>query len=320
MMMKAVSMSAVALLLAACGSQETPAAEEQVAEAQPGADLPDTPGDGPYPAMMEVDPLLPDYVVYRPEDLAAVGKGKLGVFVWGNGGCVDDASSSRQHLAEIASYGYLVIAPGKWRSGPNARDPQVPPRVPDENGKFPPTPTEASALSHALDWALEENTREGSRYAGLIDEKALAAGGYSCGGVQALKIAGDPRLDTVVVQNSGILTDPETRIPGMDLEKSALEKLHTPVIYLQGGKEDIAYDNGMDDFQRITNVPAVMVNIPTGHAGTYDEPMGGKAARIVVDWLDWQLRGSEKARATFMGEDCGLCTDPEATIERKNMS
>jgi hypothetical protein len=28
--------------------------------------VPDTPGDGPYPAVMELDPGLPDHVIYRP--------------------------------------------------------------------------------------------------------------------------------------------------------------------------------------------------------------------------------------------------------------
>ena len=63
-------------------------------------------------------------------------------------------------------------------------------------------------------------------------------------------------------------------------------------------------------------MPVVLVNIPTGHGGTYNEPMGGKGARIVTDWLQWQLRHDAKAQQAFIGEDCGLCRDPDATIER----
>ena len=54
--------------------------------------IPDMPGDGPYPAMMEVDSGLPDHVIYRPADLSGLGGKKLGVFVWGNGACADDAT------------------------------------------------------------------------------------------------------------------------------------------------------------------------------------------------------------------------------------
>jgi dienelactone hydrolase len=280
--------------------------------------LPDTPGDGPYPALMEVDPTLGDYVVYRPADLSPFRPGGLGVFVWGNGACVDDGASSRQHLAEIASHGYLVIAPGKWRSGPNAKAPHTPQRPPNADGTIPTPPTAAADLRTALHWALDENARADSHYAGLIDENAVAVGGFSCGGIQALEIAADPRIRTVVIQNSGIFNDGKG-IGGMNLTKDALKALHTPVLYLLGGPTDIAYANGTDDFARIGQVPVVLVNIPTGHGGTYNEPMGGKGARIVTDWLQWQLRHDAKAQQAFIGEDCGLCRDPDATIERKNL-
>jgi hypothetical protein len=310
--------AAAILSLAACAAGNgTPPGAQAAMDAFDK--MPDTPGDGPYPALMEVDPALPGYVIYRPAQLGPLAGGRLGVFVWGNGGCVDDGASSRLHLAQIASYGYLVIAPGKWRSGPGARDPQTPPRAPGADGVLPPPPTSAADLTRALDWALVENARPGSRYAGLIDPRALAAGGFSCGGVQALEIAGDRRLRTVVVQNSGIFNEAAPPIAGMTLRKEALAALHTPVIYIQGGPEDIAYANGMDDFSRINHVPAVMANLPVGHGGTYNQPLGGKAARIAVDWLQWQLRGDPVAAAAFTGPDCRWCRDSEVTLERKNL-
>lgn len=277
--------------------------------------VPDTPGDGPYPALMEIDPLLPSHVVYRPADLSKLPRGKLGVFIWGNGGCANDGSSARQHLAEIASYGYLVIAPGEWRSGPNAKTRPAPPAPRKPNDPLPPSATNPADLTAALDWALAPI----NPYSGLIDRGAVAVGGFSCGGVQAISIAHDPRIRTLVVQNSGLFADPSQAMAGMKVPKTALRAIHTPVIYLQGGETDIAYANGKDDFGRIDHVPAVMVNIPTGHGGTYDKPMGGKAAGIVVDWLQWQLRGDQAAARTFVGDNCRLCTDSGATIERKNL-
>ena len=99
----------------------------------------------------------------------------------------------------------------------------------------------------------------------------------------------------------------------MDVPKSALQALHTPVIYVQGGPTDIAYANGRDDFARIDHVPAVMVDLlGKGHGGTYFEPNGGKAARIVVDWLEWQLRDDAGAARSFVGANCRLCANPEA--------
>ena len=310
----ALAGAAVLAAPVAQGQEDTDMAEVFAAQNR----IPDTPGSGPYPATMEVDPALPDHVVYRPANLWEIGDDGLGLFIWGNGACADDGASARLHLSEIASHGYLAVAPGKWRNGPNAKEPPAPPREPAADGSFPPAPTSAADLARALDWALAENSRAGSPYAGKIDPEAVAVGGFSCGGVQALELAGDPRIDTLVIQNSGILPDGAPRIGGMDLAKSALEDIHTPVIYVQGGPSDIAYENGMDDFRRIDGVPAAMVNLPVGHGGTYFEPNGGKAARIVVDWLQWQLRGDAGAEASFRGEDCGFCGDPEITMELKN--
>ena len=58
-----------------------------------------------------------------------------------------DGASARLHLSEIASHGYLAIAPGKWRNGPNAKEPPAPPREPAADGTFPPAPTSAADLA-----------------------------------------------------------------------------------------------------------------------------------------------------------------------------
>ena len=280
--------------------------------------VPDTPGDGPYPAIMEVDPRLPDHVIYRPADLRPFAGGKLGVFAWGNGGCADDGASSRQHLAEIASYGYLVIAPGKWRSGPNAKVEREAPRTPPPGQRLPPPATTADDVREGIDFALAENARLGSRYANLIDKQAVALGGFSCGGLQAISLAADPRISTVVVQNSGVFNDSRESIGGMTVAKEALGNFHTPVLYLLGGPTDIAYPNGSDDVARIEHVPVAFVNLPYGHGGTYARPMGGPAAGIVVDWLEWQLRQDAGASRSFLGANCRLCVNPEVTIQMKN--
>lgn len=330
-----VASIAIAVLAAGC----TPAQDEAPVEGQQIApqteqemfaesdriraeygNAPDSTGSGPYQAAMEIDPGLPGYVIYHPADMSALGAGKLGVVVWGNGGCSDDGSSARHELAEIASHGYLAIAPGEWRSGPNAKSEPSERRAMPKEGEPPLPPRTTSAqLTAALDWALAENARDGSAYQGKIDEDALAFAGYSCGGVQALSIADDPRISALVVQNSGLFPEGAPAPGGMNTPKSVLKNIHTPVLYLSGGPRDIAYPNAVDDWSRLPTVPAAFVNIPTGHLGTYHMPNGGKAASIVVDWLEWNLRGDEEAAKAFKGEDCTLCEDPEATIEVKNL-
>lgn len=277
---------------------------------------PTTQGDGPYPAVMEVDPSLPGHVVYRPADLGPFAGGGLPVLAWGNGGCADDGAAHRQHLAQIASYGYLVIAPGKWRSGPGATAPREE-RQPLPGGRLPPPATSKEDVIAGIDWALAEDRRAGSAYHGRIARQGLAVGGHSCGGLQAIQLAGDPRIRTVLVHNSGIYNDGPGRIEGMPVSKDMLENFHTPVLYVLGGEADQAQPNGLDDFRRISRVPVVLADLPVGHGGTFGEPLGGAVAHVAVDWLEWQLRGDRVAARTFLGENCRLCSGTEWTLLRK---
>jgi len=276
---------------------------------------PDSPGTGPYAAVKEVEAGLPAHVLYRPADLRSLGARKLGVLVWGNGGCSDDGASARFHLAEIASHGYLVIAPGEVRSGPGAVP--APPRT-GPPGRLAVETGEGDVRA-GITWALAENGRKGSPYYGRIDPKWVAVAGHSCGGLQALQIAGDPRVHAVIVHNSGVFTDGTNPIAGLTVDKSLLKTLHTPVLYVLGGPTDIAYPNGTDDFRRIDHVPAVLLNLPVGHGGTFLEPDGGRVAQVALAWLEWQLRGDTTAAKMFTGKDCGLCADRQWTIERKGI-
>ena len=283
---------------------------------------PDTPGSGRFAAMKEEVAALPRHVVYRPKDLAALGRTKLGVVAWGNGGCSDDAASSRFHLLEIASHGYLVIASGRILSGPGAPPREPRPAAPQgaPQGQLPPPRTQVSDLTDAIDWALAENTRAGSPYFGRIDPAQIAYSGWSCGGVQALQVAKDPRVKTLVIHNSGILNSGPTNMTGASVGKEVLQTLHTPVIYILGGPKDIAYENGMDDVKRISHVPVATANLPVGHGGTFNEPNGGAAASVAVSWLNWQLRGDAQSAKRFVGEDCGLCKDAQWSLQRKQLA
>jgi hypothetical protein len=284
-------------------------------------------GTGKYPAMFEEDASLPAHVVYRPRNLSSLKGQKLPVYIWGNGGCSADGTSSRNHLVEIASHGYLVIAAGTIPKGPPQATSPAPPQPATAAGAAPPrapvgplqAATLTAALREALDWAIKENAREGSAYQGRIATDRMAVSGWSCGGLQALNVAGDPRVKTAVIMNSGFFNAGASPIGGIEGDKSTLTKLHTPVLYVLGGPADMAYENGMDDFKRINGIPAAVVNIPVGHGGTYFEPNGGLAAQIVTSWLDWQLKESKEAATRFTGTNCGYCSDSRFTVERKNL-
>lgn len=108
-------------------------------------------------------------------------------------------------------------------------------------------------------------------------------------------------------------------MPGMPgLSKDHLLKLHTPVLYILGGESDIAYENGMDDFNRINHVPVFAANLDVGHGGTYSKPHGGEFAKVATSWLLWQLKGDKSAGKLFKGKSSGLSKDPNWKVE-KNM-
>ena len=282
--------------------------------------MPDTAGTGKYPAIKEMVPSLPNHVVYRPKDLAALGAEKLGMLAWGNGGCAADGAGARLHLEEVASHGYLVIAAGTILSGPGAPAKTSPPEsAANAPPSIPPPATHATNLIEGIDWAISENDRKGSPFYHRINPKWIAVSGWSCGGLQAITAAADPRVRTVVIHSSGVLAPGTSPNPEMDIGKSSLNKIHTPVIYLLGGPKDIAYANGMDDFKRLDKVPAFVGNLDVGHGGTFMEPNGGREASVAVSWLDWQLKGDPLAAKRFVGPDCGLCKDPDWKVDKKGL-
>jgi hypothetical protein len=64
-------------------------------------------------------------------------------------------------------------------------------------------------------------------------------------------------------------------------------------------------------------VPAAIANLPVGHGGTFNEPNGGAAASVAVSWLNWLLRGDAQSGKRFVGDGCGLCRDPQWSLQRK---
>ena len=171
----------------------------------------------------------------------------------------------------------------------------------------PGGPTKSPLLVDAIDWALAQNSDKASRYYQKLDTNKIAVAGMSCGGLQALEVAPDARISTVMICNSGILPDPGAGRGGMPkLPKEHLAKLHTPTLYILGGEKDIAYKNGMDDVRRISHVPIFAANLDVGHGGTYGKPHGGEFAKVATAWLQWQLRADKEAGRMFVGDPCGL--------------
>jgi len=262
-------------------------------------------GTGAYSAVMYTDGSLLTHTIFRPKDLSVFGeKNKLPIIAWGNGACANSPWEHINFLSEVASHGFLVIA-----IGPMPQEGQP------GGGK-----TTSSQMLDAINWAIAQNSDKASVFYQKIDISKIAVSGMSCGGLQTLEVAPDPRVTTAVICNSGIIGNPGGGFPGMpQLTKDHLLKLHTPTLYLLGGEKDIAYNNGMDDFNRINHVPVFVANMDVGHGGTYGQPHGGEFAKVATAWFKWQLKGDTEVGKLFTGNPCQLSQSTIWKVEKKNL-
>jgi hypothetical protein len=263
-------------------------------------------GTGKYTAVMTTQGSLPTHTVFTPKDISKFGKKeKLPVIAWGNGACFNSPWEHVNFLSEVASHGFLVIAIGV---------------MPKESGEQVKDRSTSTQLTDAIDWAIAQNRDKNSAYYQKIDVNKIAVSGMSCGGLQTLEVSSDPRVSTVVVCNSGIFKTPGNGRSNMpNLTKENLKKIHTPTLYLLGGEKDIAYANGMDDYQQINHVPVFVANMDVGHGGTYSQPHGGEFAKVATAWYKWQLKGDKQAGKLFTGQPAGLAANSNWTYEKKNM-
>jgi dienelactone hydrolase len=291
----------------------TTAQSASSADAKPSSLVIEKGGTGPYKAVVSGDKSLPDFAIYRPQDLSTFGKDKkLPVVLWGNGAGCNDSGDYKNYLNEIASHGFIVIGIGPYEL------------FVAQNKELKKKGTKAAQLLEALDWIIAQNKSDGSIYKGKIDVTKVVVMGHSLGGLQALEVSTDPRITATVLCDSGVFNGAPPGGGGLTMpavKKETLDQLHAPILYILGGKSDMAYPNGADDFSRITKVPAVLASQEVGHGGTFGAPHGGAFSVAAVAWLKWQLRGDSEAATMFTGgEQCGLCkSDPKWKVEVKNL-
>ena len=202
-------------------------------------------GTGEFKAIMKEEPTLPAHTVFVPQDLSKFNaKNPLPVLVWGNGACTNSPWEHYKFLNEIASHGFIVLATGY---------------IPMEEKPYQGPMSKTEQQIESIDWIIAQNDDANSPYYQKIDVKSICVAGMSCGGLQTLYNCADPRIKTLMVCNSGLFNNMNAHqaVGGMPMpQKTKLKEIHTPVIYILGGEQDIAYGNGMDDFHRINHVPA----------------------------------------------------------------
>ncbi|MBQ5538853.1 MAG: alpha/beta hydrolase [Bacteroidales bacterium] len=298
--------AAATFLLASCGGATQQQSAQKEVKIPENQIVLENGGSGDFKAVMFEDSTLTAHTVFCPKDLSKFSKeNPLPVLVWGNGACNNSPHEHINFLNEIASHGYLVVATGY---------------MPHDTVIYKGAISKSSQQIESVDWAIAQNSDKNSYLFDKVDTKNIAAAGMSCGGLQTLFNCADPRFKTLMICNSGLFINPVNAMPDMPMPpKEKLEEIHTPVIYILGGKEDIAYENGMDDFHRITKQPAFAANFPVGHGGTYSKPFGGEFSVVALAWLDWQLKGDEEAAKMFKGDNPLLGQRENWTIEKNEL-
>jgi hypothetical protein len=241
-------------------------------------------GSGPHKVVMETnsDTGISTGTIYRPADLG--GAEKYPILVWGEGGCSQDGLSNQAAMGEIASHGYFVIADGT-------------PGGTAANGSGAGT-----ALLAYVTWAIAENGKPCSAYYQSLDTTKIAADGFSCGGLMAENASGDPRFTAIGITSSGLFS----------ADQNLYKKIHTPFKILLGGSGDMAYTNGMRDYDQISalGIPILLLSKNNGGHGGDLFQAKGDFNTVNLAWLNWQLKGDETAtgKALLVGSSCKYCT------------
>ena len=238
---------------------------------------------------------LPEHTVYRPADLSKFEEGSIPVVVWANGACRPSNYGFVFISTMVASHGFIVIANGAYDY------PAISGGSVDETKQIA-----------AMDW-LE--TAEGLlQLKGRADIDKIAVAGQSCGGNEALLAGADDRTKTILAWNTGFFADGASTLSGT---RDDLLDLHSPVIFINGGEDDVAYTNsnanyeivaGNDEDRPFEGLPVYYAeHTHAGHSGLlygiYDgsgnTTLLTEAERLYVNWLDFTLNGNEQAEAYF---------------------
>jgi len=243
-------------------------------------------GTGPHDVVIETnsDTGIRCGTIYRPKDLG--GAEKYPILVWGEGGCSQNGLSNQAAMGEIASWGYFVVADGTPGGDDACQGGQ--------NGK---------AFLDYITWAIAENSKPCSAYYQSLETTKIAADGFSCGGLMAENVSGDPRFTAIGITSSGL----------MGSNASLYDKMHAPFKIMNGGPSDIAYENGARDYDEISSrgIPILyFVKTSAGHGGDLGQGRGD-FNRVNLAWLNWQLKGDEGAtgKGFLYGPTCEFCTD-----------
>jgi hypothetical protein len=119
----------------------------------------------------------------------------------------------------------------------------------------------------------------------------------------AENVSDDPRFTAIGITSSGL----------MGANNALYEAIHTPFKIMNGGSSDIAYENGLRDYNAISALGKPIIyfsKTSAGHGGDLGQGRGDFNL-VNLAWLNWQLKGDEGAtgKAFLLGPTCEFCSD-----------
>jgi dienelactone hydrolase len=225
---------------------------------------------GAYSFALVEDVAFPNRTLYVPQGVAAGVK--VPIVAWENGMCRQYGRMYQGFLQELASHGYLVIAPGR----------------PNEQSQFQTTPDwQTESVAFARGWTTAPFE---------VDKTKVALAGHSCGGGETLRnlaFARPGQVTTGIILNSGSSSS-----------GAAFAHVKVPILLVHGGQTDTedSADETFDWFSdNREHLPIAEVGLQTGHLGSFWLARGGIYAETVVHWLNWNLKGNRNEKLWFAG-------------------
>lgn len=242
---------------------------------------------------------MANHTVFRPADMSVIGPNALPVVYWANGGCNASNFGFTYILTVLAARGYFVVA----------------------NGAFDAVLAGGTVTPSKLTEAIEWIDTADAQYFNRLDTTNMAVAGQSCGGLEALAAGDHPRIKTIVAFNTGFFPTPTN---GFGREQ--LATLHKPVLVVNGGPQDVAYQNSIDNYNILVaqGTEAYLASNPFAwHSGLLfgvrngvgDTQMLAQAERLFVNWLHYMFAGDKTAGRYFFGHGCGLCANADWSVK-----
>ncbi len=216
------------------------------------------------------------YTIFRP---ACMKDGETyPVITWANGTC-GLTHGYAVLLGTIASYGYVIVA---------------------SNSTWTNTPPTDKVQERAIDYAESLNEDKTSVLYHKLDLDKIGAMGHSQGAAATINAAKDDRVKSVIFWNLGATNDKPFLTVSADHDVGM-----STVASLSALADGATQPGEWIYFHQILQTGGNT----TGHLVLMEQP--DRVWQMAVDYWNWQLRGDAKAKKTFVGSDCGLCSSPD---------